>query len=244
MTFRNVGNTRKLSLNFPDKFRADLYTGASNVDTNPNIRNTIINGSGISLINNDNKPRWHHICYVTDATGGYIYTNGILQGFDETHANAFILFDDIDRAILGGNILANPDQFNVLFDGSIADFNVWNVAINARSIIELYKDRVHGYDIYYLSGQSNMKGVTFRNSFIESGRSSEYYENVKEYINFSDEIIISPDPVTRRTITHIEHEVIPILRPATVALNQMDTNLGYTTANIMLDKLSYGRKIL
>jgi hypothetical protein len=74
-----------------------------------------------------NDGSWHHVAHVVNATGSYLYLDGLLAGSNAVTASAFTSNTEIT---LGVSPLAGGSYFN----GNIDDVRIWNVSKTATEI--------------------------------------------------------------------------------------------------------------
>lgn len=83
--------------------------------------------------------RWHHVAFVVDASGGYIYVDGNLsasQGWNGTPTRTAGTQDV--------HIGAYPGAGFSYYRGSMDEVTIWNVALSGARIRELYRRSLRG----------------------------------------------------------------------------------------------------
>jgi hypothetical protein len=83
--------------------------------------------SGIIPVNG----QWYHVVGVHDANGDYIYVNGVLKATSSYTAN-------LDVSIFPVGIGENTEHFSRSWDGVIDDVRIYNRALSATEIQQLY----------------------------------------------------------------------------------------------------------
>jgi len=110
-------------------------------------------GSGdqltVNLDNNINSERWNHICWIQDGNNISIYVNGTEQSVTRTITGTATYgdwFDDIASTCENVDIgRLEDDTPGDYFTGTIDDVRIYDRALSAEEIWQLYQDGLGGH---------------------------------------------------------------------------------------------------
>jgi len=109
-------------------------------------------GSGISFINFTDTSSWHHAVATWDGSANEkkIYLDGVLE---DTTGDSNPLDLDGKFLLIGSSALSSGDEFN----GNIDEVAIWNTALSAGSISNIYNNGVPT-DLLADSNSANLQG--------------------------------------------------------------------------------------
>jgi hypothetical protein len=126
----------KYSLNSKRAYMLTLYdtgTGTDkirfNVSNNGTDFNYIVGGTTLSA------GSWYHVCGVYDGTNIYVYLNGSSDAIPVSHATGI---NNADTPFNVGCRLDGADAVERYFDGLIDEVIIWNTALTANEVKDVY----------------------------------------------------------------------------------------------------------
>jgi Concanavalin A-like lectin/glucanases superfamily len=107
------------------------------------------NSDGAVEVTALNTGNWFHITFVVNGTVQKIYVNGVLEGTENTHGTSTAGVQ---------TVIGNKYDFSASFDGTIDDVRVYNRALNATEVADLYNNGAvtDGMNATYVLGQASM----------------------------------------------------------------------------------------